>query len=197
MFENYCATSLGSTWSVDLFLCLLTYLTSYFQVFVDEVFENRWNHDMRGLNEIQKLKLGDSQGTPSKYFKQSQASKLGDATHPVGERSMNFKKIPTLTQDLSMEMQRYERESESTYPCRSLSGSVKKRGWCSRTSPRSKSQVVPRSKHDLAPNGRHLRVQHTYGLMTPSPPRSSEWWWSSSRVPAARRRGDGGEEQFQ
>ena len=43
-----------------------------------------------------------------------------DAT--VGERSMNFKKFPTLTQDLSMEMHRYERESESTYPCRSLSG---------------------------------------------------------------------------
>ena len=37
---------------------------------------------MRGLNEIQKLKLGDAQGTPSKYFKKSQASKLGDA--PVG-----------------------------------------------------------------------------------------------------------------
>ena len=37
---------------------------------------------MGGLNEIQKLKLGDAQGTPSKYFKKSQASKLGDA--PVG-----------------------------------------------------------------------------------------------------------------
>ena len=24
------------------------------------------------------------------------------------------------------------------------------------------------------PNGRHLRIQHMYGLMTPSPPRSSE-----------------------
>ena len=32
---------------------------------------------MRGLNEIQKLKLGDARGTPSKYFKKSQASKLG------------------------------------------------------------------------------------------------------------------------
>ena len=37
---------------------------------------------MRGLNEIQKIKLGDAQGTPSKYFKKYQASKLGDA--PVG-----------------------------------------------------------------------------------------------------------------
>ena len=43
----------------------------------------------------------------------------------VGEHSMNFKNFPTLTQDLSMEMYSYERESESTYPCRSLSGSVK------------------------------------------------------------------------
>ena len=37
---------------------------------------------MRGIKETQKLKLGDAQGTPSKYFKKSQASKLGDA--PVG-----------------------------------------------------------------------------------------------------------------
>lgn len=36
---------------------------------------------MRGLNEIQKVTLGDSQGTPSEYFKKSQASKLGDAMH--------------------------------------------------------------------------------------------------------------------
>jgi len=113
----------------------------------------------------------------------------------VGKHCMGNKKISTHTQDLSMVMSIYERESESTYPCRSLSRSVKKRDWCSRTSPRSKSQVVPRSDHELVPNGRHLRVQHTYGLMTPSPPRSSERWWSSRWVPAARRRGDGGEEQ--
>ena len=37
---------------------------------------------MRGLNEIQKLKIGDAQVSPSKYYKKSQASKLGDA--PVG-----------------------------------------------------------------------------------------------------------------
>ena len=43
----------------------------------------------------------------------------------AGERSMNFKKFPTLTQDLSMEMHRYEKESESTYPWRSLSRSIK------------------------------------------------------------------------
>ena len=39
-------------------------------------------------------------------------------------------------------------ESVSTYPCRPLSGSVKKRGWCSRTSSRFKSPSVPRSHHD-------------------------------------------------
>ena len=37
---------------------------------------------MRGIKETQNLKLGDAQGTPRKYFKKSQASKLGDA--PVG-----------------------------------------------------------------------------------------------------------------
>ena len=48
--------------------------------------------------------------------------------HVVGERCKGNKKFPTHTQDLSMVMSIYERESESTYPCRSLSGSVKKRG---------------------------------------------------------------------
>mgnify|MGYP005850197751 CR=1 FL=1 len=37
---------------------------------------------MKGIKETQKVKLGDAQGIPSKYFKKSQASKLGDA--PVG-----------------------------------------------------------------------------------------------------------------
>ena len=40
----------------------------------------------------------------------------------VGERGMGNKKFPTHTQDLSMVMSIYERESGSTYPCRSLSG---------------------------------------------------------------------------
>ena len=42
-----------------------------------------------------------------------------DAT--VGESCMGNKKFPTHTQDLSMVMSIYERESGSTYPCRSLS----------------------------------------------------------------------------
>ena len=37
---------------------------------------------MRRIKETQNIKLGDAQGTPRKYFKKSQASKLGDA--PVG-----------------------------------------------------------------------------------------------------------------
>ena len=37
---------------------------------------------MGGIKETQKLKLGDSQGIPSQYIKNSQAPKLGDA--PVG-----------------------------------------------------------------------------------------------------------------
>ena len=49
---------------------------------MDEAFDKKRNHDMRGIKETQKLKLGDAQGTPRYYFKKSQASKLGDA--PVG-----------------------------------------------------------------------------------------------------------------
>ena len=49
---------------------------------MDEAFDKKRNHDMRGIKETQKFKLGDAQGTPRYYFKKSQASKLGDA--PVG-----------------------------------------------------------------------------------------------------------------
>ena len=49
---------------------------------MDNTFDKKRNHDMRGIKETQKFKLGDAQGTPRQYFKKSQASKLGDA--PVG-----------------------------------------------------------------------------------------------------------------
>ena len=49
---------------------------------MDEAFEIYGDRDMRGIKETQKLKLGDTQGIPRKYFKNSRASKLGDA--PVG-----------------------------------------------------------------------------------------------------------------
>ena len=37
---------------------------------------------MRGIKETQKLRLGDAQGIPRYYFKNSQESNLGDA--PIG-----------------------------------------------------------------------------------------------------------------
>ena len=43
---------------------ILTYLTSSFEFGVDEAFDKKRNHDMRGIKKTQKLKLGDSQGTP-------------------------------------------------------------------------------------------------------------------------------------
>ena len=46
---------------------------------MNEAFDKKRNHDMSGIKETQKLKLGDAQGTPREYFKKSQASKLGDA----------------------------------------------------------------------------------------------------------------------
>ena len=49
---------------------------------MDEAFDKKTNHDMRGIKETQKFKLGDAQGIPNLYFKKSQASKLGGA--PVG-----------------------------------------------------------------------------------------------------------------
>ena len=38
----------------------------------------------------------------------------------LGIVACNFKKFPTITQDLTMEMHRYEGKSVSTYPCRPL-----------------------------------------------------------------------------
>ena len=49
---------------------------------MDEVFKIYGDRDIKGIKETQKLNLGDAQGIPRKYFKKSQASKLGDA--PVG-----------------------------------------------------------------------------------------------------------------
>ena len=50
---------------------------------MNEAFDKKKrNHDMRGIKETQKLKLGDAKGIPNLYFNKSQASKLGDA--PVG-----------------------------------------------------------------------------------------------------------------
>ena len=88
----------------------------------------------------------------------------------LGNVAWETKKFPTHTQDLSMVMSIYERESESTYPCRSLSGKrlrntvdvVERLRDPNRRASRDRITIRP----DLVPNGRHLRVQHTYNLMT-------------------------------
>ena len=49
---------------------------------MNEAFDKKRNHDMKGIKETPKFKLGDAQGTPRSYSNKSQASKLGDV--PVG-----------------------------------------------------------------------------------------------------------------
>ena len=69
-----------------------------------------------------------------------------------------------------MVMSIHERESESTYPCRSLSGKrfsntvdvVERLRDPNHRASRDPITIRP----DQVPNGRHLRVQHTYSLMT-------------------------------
>ena len=46
---------------------------------MDEAFDKKRNHDVRGIKETQELKLGVDKGIPRQYIKKSQASKLGDA----------------------------------------------------------------------------------------------------------------------
>ena len=48
---------------------------------VDEVFEERGVTDVRRINMGQEFKLGDAQGTPSKYSKDTQASKYEMSLH--------------------------------------------------------------------------------------------------------------------
>ena len=81
-----------------------------------------------------------------------------DAT--VGERSRNSKIFLRITKIyLWRDQQRVERRGEfaSTYPCRSLSGSVQVNGVDGVV------LVVIQITDDRASNERHLRVQHTYG----------------------------------
>ena len=86
-----------------------------------------------------------------------------DAT--VGERSRNSKIFLRNTKIyLWRDQQRVERESASTYPCRSLSGSVQVNGVDGVV------LVVIQITDDQVPNGRHLRVQHTYSPVTSPTP---------------------------
>ena len=75
----------------------------------------------------------------------------------LGNGACNFKKIPTLTQDLSMEMHRYERGSVSTYPRKPLAEAS-----------HDAVDVVepPSGSTDRVPNVRHLRVLHTCSSVT-------------------------------
>src|SRR3989337_3769558 len=75
----------------------------------------------------------------------------------LGIVACNFKKFPTITQDLTMEMHRYEGESVSTYPCRALAEAS-----------HDAVDVVELSSRstDRVPNVRHLRVLHMCSSVT-------------------------------
>ena len=70
----------------------------------------------------------------------------------LGNGACNFKKIPTLTQDLSMEMHCYEGGSVSMYPRRPLAEASHDAVDVVKLASRSTDRV---------PNVRHLRVLHT------------------------------------
>ena len=76
-----------------------------------------------------------------------------------------IKKNSTHHQEQSMESSSNEREkSASTYPCRSLSGSVQVNGVD------GVILVVIQITDDQVLKGRHLRVQHTYSPVTSPTP---------------------------
>src|SRR3954470_14748925 len=81
-----------------------------------------------------------------------------DAT--VGERSRNLKFSYVSPRSIYGETSNEGKESASTYPCRSLSGSVQVNGVDGVV------LAVILITDDQVPNGRHLRVQHTYSPVT-------------------------------
>ena len=85
-----------------------------------------------------------------------------DAT--VEERSRNSKKFLRVTEIDLGDTSNEGKESASTYPCRSLSGSVQVNGVDGVV------LVVIQITDDQVPNAWHLRVQHTYSPVTyPTP----------------------------
>ena len=70
----------------------LTDLTSFCLNFCESSVWRTRSYRYDKNKEIQEFKLGDAQGTPSKYFKDTQASMLGDA--PVGIPSFYFNNYP-------------------------------------------------------------------------------------------------------
>src|SRR3954469_1705593 len=81
-----------------------------------------------------------------------------DAT--VGERNRNSKFSYVSPRSIYGETSNEGKESASTYPCRSLSGSVQVNGVDGVV------LAVIQIPDDQVPNGRHLRVQHTYSPVT-------------------------------
>ena len=75
----------------------------------------------------------------------------------VGERSRNSKFSYVSPRSIYGETSNEGKESASTYPSRSLSGSVQWNGVDGVV------LAVIQITDDLVPNGHHLRVQHTYG----------------------------------
>src|SRR4051812_6333952 len=100
------------------------------------------------------------------FFDPSYYSDMWESQHPgrrvmhVGERSSNSKFSYVSPRSIYGETSNEGKESASTYPCRSLSGSVQVNGVDGVV------LVVLQITDDQVPNGRHLRVQHTYSPVT-------------------------------
>ena len=80
--------------------------------------------------------------------------------YSVGERSRNSKFSYASPRSIYGETSNEGKESASTYPCRSLSGSVQVNGVDGVV------LVVIQITDDQVPNGQHLRVQHTFSSVT-------------------------------
>ena len=81
--------SLQQYLKVVICFSILTDLTKFLLKFcVDEVFEERGVTDVRSIKRGKRSSLGMPKSPPSKYSKDTQASKLGDA--PVGVPSFFF-----------------------------------------------------------------------------------------------------------
>ena len=80
--------SLQQYLKVVICFIILTDLTKFLLSFCGWSVRRTRSYRCEKNKERKEFKLGDAQGTPSKYFKDTQASKLGDA--PVGIPSFFF-----------------------------------------------------------------------------------------------------------
>ena len=83
--------SLQQYLKVVICFSILTDLTKFLLSFCGWSVRRTRSYRCEKNKERQEFKLGDAQGTPSKYFKDTQASKLGDS--PVGIPSFFFNKL--------------------------------------------------------------------------------------------------------